>query len=148
MERNLTLVRKVTSFLWLAVLACALLVAGGWLLLTVGRTLWEPETLDSQLREVLANAGISPLDLGPTPDAAKVKLGEALFFDKELSGNRDISCATCHHPLLHTADSLSLSFGTGGHGLGTARTMGNGRTLIPRNATEIFLVLTNFVVLR
>lgn len=138
MERNLTLVRKVTGFLWLAVLACALLVAGGWLLLTVGRTLWEPETLDSQLREVLANAGISPLALGPTPDAAKVKLGEALFFDKELSGNRDISCATCHHPLLHTADSLSLSFGTGGHGLGTARTMGNGRTLIPRNATEIF----------
>ena len=138
MERHLTLVRKYKGFLGLAVLACALLAAGGWLLLRVGRTLWSPETLDSQLWRVLADAGISPLDLGPAPDLAKVKLGEALFFDKELSGNRDISCATCHHPLLHTADSLSLSFGTGGHGLGTTRTMGDGRTLIPRNATEIF----------
>lgn len=138
MERNLTLVRKYTIFLWLAVLATALLAAGGWLFLTVGRDRLGTETLDSQLHRVLADAGISPLDLGPSPDPAKVKLGEALFFDKELSGNRDISCATCHHPLLHTADSLSLSFGTGGHGLGTARTMGDGRTLIPRNATEIF----------
>ena len=32
------------------------------------------------------------------PSDAKVALGRALFFDKVLSGNRNISCATCHHP--------------------------------------------------
>ena len=29
---------------------------------------------------------------------AKVELGRMLFFDKILSGNQTISCATCHHP--------------------------------------------------
>ncbi|NJN53815.1 MAG: hypothetical protein HC804_03085 [Anaerolineae bacterium] len=36
------------------------------------------------------------------------------MFDKELSGNRDTSCATCHHPQLATGDQLLLSVGTGG----------------------------------
>jgi cytochrome c peroxidase len=36
------------------------------------------------------------------PSAAKLRLGRALFFDKILSGNGNISCATCHHPLLDT----------------------------------------------
>ena len=30
--------------------------------------------------------------------AAQVELGRLLFFDKILSGNRNIACATCHHP--------------------------------------------------
>jgi cytochrome c peroxidase len=95
-------------------------------------------SLDRQLSIALANAGVTPLDLGPAPEPAKVALGEALFFDKEISGNRDISCATCHHPLLHSGDSLPVSFGTGGLGLGTTRSMGMGRELVPRNATELF----------
>lgn len=33
---------------------------------------------------------------GGRPDYHKVTLGRFLFFDKELSGNRNISCATCH----------------------------------------------------
>ena len=32
------------------------------------------------------------------PDDQMVELGRMLFFDKVLSGNRNISCATCHHP--------------------------------------------------
>ena len=32
-------------------------------------------------------------------DPALVDLGRSLFFDKVLSGNRDVSCATCHSPL-------------------------------------------------
>ncbi len=97
-----------------------------------------PLPLDVQLREVLRTAGVTPLDLGPAPPPAKVALGEALFFDKEISGNRDISCATCHHPLLHGGDGLPVSFGTGGVGLGTARAMGVDRQLVPRNAPELF----------
>lgn len=135
MTRNLAFAGKIAI---LILLATTLLVGGGWLLWTAGNNLFTPKSLDARLRAELTDAGISPLNPGPPPDAAKVALGKALFFDKELSGNRDISCATCHHPLLHTGDSLSISFGTGAHGLGTARIMGEGRTLVPRNATEIF----------
>jgi cytochrome c peroxidase len=93
--------------------------------------------LDRQLQTLLTDAGITPLDPGPTPSPALVELGQSLFFDKILSGNRDISCATCHHPFLKGADGLSLSIGTGGSGLGPTRSI-VGHRLIPRNAPEIF----------
>ena len=54
-----------------------------------------------------------------------VRLGQALFFDKELSGNRNISCATCHSPLIATVDGLSTNIGTGGQGLSVLRDAGN-----------------------
>ena len=87
---------------------------------------------------MLSAQGVAPLDPGPKPDPAKVALGKALFFDKELSGNRDVSCATCHQPKLGTGDSLSLSVGTGGLGEAPERLRGAMRMLIPRNAPEIF----------
>lgn len=88
---------------------------------------------DGELRALLADAEITYTSLAPGPPAseAKVLLGEALFFDKVLSGNRDTSCATCHHPLMHTSDGLSLPIGVGGHGLGASREMGAGRDLSP-----------------
>jgi cytochrome c peroxidase len=92
----------------------------------------------ADLRNVVANAGITSLNFGTTPDLDKVVLGEALFFDKEVSGNRDISCATCHHPTAGSGDDLALSLGTGGVGLGLLRVRGEGREFIPRNAPEIF----------
>ncbi|MEZ4519753.1 MAG: FG-GAP-like repeat-containing protein [Chloroflexota bacterium] len=113
----------------------------------VAAFLWSsPETLalrftsstDGRLSLLLSKSGVTQLDPGPVPDAALVKLGEALFFDPILSGNRDTSCATCHHPHFATGDGLPLSIGTGGHGLGPDRDMGDGRVLIPRNATELF----------
>jgi cytochrome c peroxidase len=93
---------------------------------------------EAMLDALLSQAGVSPLDLGPTPSRAQVDLGKALFFDKILSGNRDTACATCHHPLLHTGDGLSLSLGTGGVGLGPARQPAEGQALIPRNAPDVF----------
>ena len=50
--------------------------------------------------------------------AAQVELGRLLFFDKILSGNRNIACATCHYPKHATADGLALGIGEGGVGLG------------------------------
>lgn len=38
-------------------------------------------------------------------------LGRELFFSKALSGNMDVACASCHHPLLAGADGLSLAVG-------------------------------------
>jgi cytochrome c peroxidase len=95
-------------------------------------------TTDAQLQAAIAATDVAPIDPGPAPAPAKVALGRALMFDKLLSGNRDISCATCHHPLYATGDALSVSIGTGGSGLGPERTLGAGRNLIPRNAPEVF----------
>ncbi len=79
---------------------------------------------------------------GGTPDAAMVALGRQLFFDKILSGNRNISCATCHHPFAGTGDGLSLPVGEGGRGLGVARDTGSGpdavHERVPRNAPPLF----------
>lgn len=76
------------------------------------------------------------------PDPAKVELGRFLFFDKILSGNENISCATCHHSLTDTGDGLSLGVGEGGRGLGVTRDTGSEETPIhervPRNAPPIF----------
>lgn len=52
---------------------------------------------------------------------AEAKLGQLLFYDPILSGNRNIACDTCHNPTFATTDGLSLSIGEGGIGLGPAR---------------------------
>jgi len=72
----------------------------------------------------------------------EVALGQSLFFDKILSGNRNTSCASCHHPLTDTGDGLSLPIGEGGKGLGVLRDTGRGRDSVhervPRNAPHLF----------
>ncbi|WP_170605590.1 cytochrome-c peroxidase [Ruegeria arenilitoris] len=75
---------------------------------------------------LVMSSGARAQSLGPTPefvtpDLSSVKLGQLLFFDPILSGNKNISCATCHHPKLGTSDGLSLGIGEGGIGLGTER---------------------------
>jgi cytochrome c peroxidase len=97
-----------------------------------------PASLDAPLRRIIQEHGLIPREPGPRPIAAQVRLGESLFFDKILSGNRDIACATCHHPSLATGDALALPIGTGGSGLGPDRVIGAGRPFIPRNAPEVF----------
>lgn len=72
----------------------------------------------------------------------KVELGKFLFYDKILSGNKNTSCATCHHSLTDTGDGLSLPVGEGGQGLGVTRNTGKRRHAItervPRNAPPVF----------
>lgn len=92
---------------------------------------------DVELRALLADAEVAPLEFSTT-DPKLVALGEALFFDKILSGNKDTACASCHHPLAASGDDLSLSFGTGSEGIGSDRELGLGRDIVPRNAPEIF----------
>ena len=55
------------------------------------------------------------------PPAAQVILGQQLFFDKILSANNDVSCATCHSPLTGTSDGLSLGLGVGAKGFSVMR---------------------------
>ncbi len=78
---------------------------------------------DAVLREV-----IELHDLQPQPgqewlegNTELARLGQDLFFDPILSGDQNVSCATCHHPALAMADGRVLPIGTGGHGLGFER---------------------------
>lgn len=72
----------------------------------------------------------------------QARLGQLIFFDKELSGNRNIACATCHHPNLGSSDGLSLGIGEGGENLGPERSAGYGdghvENRVPRNAPALF----------
>lgn len=51
----------------------------------------------------------------------KVQLGKLLFYDPILSGNKDVACATCHHPDFGYAEPLDLSIGVNGVGFGRKR---------------------------
>ena len=54
------------------------------------------------------------------PNKARVELGKALFFEPRLSRNADMSCASCHNPLLGWSDGLPTSKGSKGHMLSRA----------------------------
>jgi len=45
------------------------------------------------------------------PNAARVELGKTLFFDPRLSGDGNMSCASCHSPLLGWSDGLPTGKG-------------------------------------
>lgn len=104
-----------------------------------------------------ANAGGSELPPAisaatfPTFDSAEVGLGQLLFYDPLLSGNRNISCASCHHPRFATSDGLSLGLGEGAVGLGPDRkaSMVNPpEQRVPRNSPALFnLAAPEFTVL-
>jgi cytochrome c peroxidase len=96
-----------------------------------------PATLDEQLRRSIDQYGPVPIGALPSQRPELVALGRALMFDKVLSGNRDIACGTCHEPSLHATDGLPLPVGTGGTGVGAGRTLGSGRSFVPRNAPSL-----------
>ncbi|MBB5722349.1 cytochrome c peroxidase [Loktanella ponticola] len=71
----------------------------------------------------------------------EARLGQLLFYDPILSGNKTVACATCHHPAFGTADGVSLSIGDGGIGLGPDRIVDPDNIpeqRIPRNAPALF----------
>jgi cytochrome c peroxidase len=84
------------------------------------------QSVDDQLLQIAHGSVGGPAHeedfVHPPPEL--VALGRSLFFDKELSGNRNVSCATCHSPVVATVDGLSINIGTGGEGLGPLRNAG------------------------
>src|SRR4026207_2076955 len=95
---------------------------------------WTPVTLvvilglllaasaDSHTQNLLAalpTEVAAPSDNPTTPE--KVALGRLLFWDPILSGQKDVACASCHHPDFGYAENLDLSIGANGVGLGAAR---------------------------
>ena len=121
-----------------------------WLYFCIGATVVYDKALadeagrNDETRAILA-APICDQDYydNGKPPAAKVELGRMLFFDKILSGNTNIACATCHHPRHAGSDGVSLSFGEGPQGVGQDRKLGDRLTesihgRVPRNAPALF----------
>jgi cytochrome c peroxidase len=108
-------------------------------------------TLDDDLGVIIQSRGLTG---DPFTDRTHVdinsdlaQLGKHLFFSKSLSGDRDVACVTCHHPMLGGGDNLSLPIGVGAENpdlLGEGRLHSSnaahydGGPTVPRNAPTIF----------
>lgn len=97
----------------------------------------EKKKLAKEVRAMAESLGLAAMPEPPKVKKKLAELGQALAFDKILSGNKNISCLTCHHPNLGTGDSRHLSVGEGGVGLGLDREH-PGDIFIPRNAPPLF----------
>ena len=71
--------------------------------------------------------------------AQKAALGKLLFFDPILSGNKDVACATCHHPDYGYAEFLDVSIGVNGQGIGSKRSFNhpNDIPFVKRNSHTV-----------
>ena len=63
-------------------------------------------------------------DLEDDERALQISLGKKLFFDNDLSGDRSMSCATCHNPDFGYSDGMVTSLGSKGK--------------VPRNSPTIY----------
>jgi len=55
--------------------------------------------------------GAVPYPEDNAPNAARVELGHKLFFDPRMSGDGNMSCATCHNPALGWSDGQATARG-------------------------------------
>jgi cytochrome c peroxidase len=62
----------------------------------------------------------TPYPKGNKPTSERVALGKMLFFDPRLSGDGNMSCATCHNPLFGWSDGLPTAKGVKSKVLGRA----------------------------
>ena len=71
--------------------------------------------LDSELARLIENHELTgdPSQNRNLPDISEPlpQLGKILFFSKALSGDKDVACVSCHHPMLGGGDDLSLAIG-------------------------------------
>ncbi len=114
--------------LWAGVALAGVLV--GWRALGAGGP-----GLQDNLPPPLSDADFRPVRID------EARLGQLLFYDPILSGNREVACATCHHPALGTSDGVSLGIGDGGIGLGPRRVADPANLpeeRVPRNAQALW----------
>ena len=121
------------SSTWLPVCRIAPVLATIWLLSTPA---WSGDSGELPFTERITPDHFVEVN----EDAAE--LGRLLFYDAVISGNRNISCGTCHHHDLASSDGVSLGIGQGGKGIGRERMAADGRNRIrrrmPRNSPALF----------
>ena len=94
---------------------------------------------DSTLAGLIATNSLSKLSEPSAENSQLVLLGETLFSDVSLSGNKDTSCLSCHNLSKGTSDGLPFSIGTGASVVGSARLQINGKSLTTsRNAPALY----------
>lgn len=93
---------------------------------------------DGMLQKIIDAYGIETCKQDDMSDEPMAKFGEALFSSKGLSGDKDISCATCHVESLAFADGLPLAIGVGGAGEGEDRLRNERGAIVARNAFTLF----------
>ncbi|ABZ93687.1 Cytochrome c peroxidase [Leptospira biflexa serovar Patoc strain 'Patoc 1 (Ames)'] len=71
-------------------------------------------------------------------DPKVIDLGRYLFFDPILSGDKQLSCAHCHHPAYSLSDGQKQSIGRGGIGYGPMRKNG---VILKRSAPSLWNVV-------
>ncbi|NRB36943.1 MAG: tryptophan tryptophylquinone biosynthesis enzyme MauG [Pseudomonadales bacterium] len=66
---------------------------------------------DKSLQEFML-AEKPPFPQGNYPTPARIELGKTLFFDARISGDGNMSCATCHNPVYGWSDALPTAKGS------------------------------------
>lgn len=89
----------------------------------------QAQDLDVYLRSQLNHFLITTPTKIERPNQELLVLGHELFRDKQLSGNNNISCHDCHHPMIGTGDNLSLAIGEGGLSRQGSRTQASGEVV-------------------
>lgn len=96
--------------------------------------------IDRKLSLYIEMFKLQPLNK-PTPKSRELfRLGQALFMDRILSGNDNISCVECHFPRNMTTDGLPLGLGEGATGFqvgGNLRSQKTGH-ILARNTPAVF----------
>jgi cytochrome c peroxidase len=89
-----------------------------------------------------------PAAIGNPASPEKVELGRFLFWDPILSGEKDVACATCHHPSRGYSDGRDLPLGVGAKGFGQDRhDQSGGRIpIVPRNVPTVINAAFNGVI--
>jgi cytochrome c peroxidase len=103
--------------IWLVILPVCLLVAG-WSILRAATDEKTPPITQVNA-QVLGPQRLGPLPPvisppGNPPSSLKIHLGKELYFDKRLSADDTVSCATCHNPALGWSDEGPTSKGIRG----------------------------------
>lgn len=96
--------------------------------------------IDGKLQGYIKLFNLRPLSAPAKINRDLFRLGRDLFFEKEISGNKNISCADCHHPMVMTHDGLPLGIGEGAIGI-EAQTPGRLQKtgkILARNTPALF----------
>ena len=111
-------------------------------------------SVDTELQSKISSLGLTGDPTTgrtlPSINDPKAQLGMKLFFTKDLGGEQDSACVTCHHPSLGGGDDLSLPIGVHAevadllgpgrrHSSASAMHFDGGPT-VPRNAPTTFNV--------
>ncbi len=107
-----------------------------WVLLCASAT--AQSNLDQFLLRYTQQFNITALTPVSKENPKLYNLGESLYFEDNLSGNKNINCSTCHDPSLATGDGLPVNIGEGSVLLNNRRVITKTHQIGPRNTPALY----------